>query len=115
MICTNCDTDTSQPETNPKDAKTNTGAAAGNGTKASGSGSGAAAQPTPAPTKKNSAVYVTGLPDDIDADELRDFFGKYGIIAESLDGNDKRIKLYNDSEGKFKGEALISEFPACAI
>lgn len=101
-----CDgTDTSQPESNPKDAKTNTGA--GNGAGASAAGSGA--QPAPANAKKNSAVYVTGLPDDIDADELRDFFSRYGIIAESLDGDSKRIKLYNDSEGNFKGEALISE------
>lgn len=88
------DTDGSQPETNPKDAKANTGAA----------GPGAAKTP-----RQNSAIYVTGLPDDIDADELRDFFGKYGIIAESLDDNGKRIKLYNDKDGKFTGEALISE------
>jgi HIV Tat-specific factor 1 len=54
---------------------------------------------------------VTGLPEDIDADELRKFFSRYGIIAESLDDNGKRIKLYNDKDGKFKGEALISTLP----
>lgn len=64
------DTDISQPESNPKDAKTNT--EAGNGAGSTGTGSGA--QPKTTSTKKNSAVYVTGLPDDIDADELRDFF-----------------------------------------
>lgn len=53
---------------------------------------------------------MTGLPEDIDADELREFFGKYGIIAESLDDNGKRIKLYNDQDGNFKGEALISKY-----
>lgn len=58
---------------------------------------------------------MTGLPEDIDADELRDFFSRYGIIAESLDDNGKRIKLYNDKDGRFKGEALISESVAATL
>lgn len=98
-----------QPDSNPKHAKANTGAGAGTAGSEAGSGkTTTAATKTP---RQNSAVYVTGLPEDIDADELRDFFCRFGIIAESLDDNGKRIKLYNDKDGKFKGEALISEFP----
>ncbi|KAK5741357.1 hypothetical protein LTR17_004064 [Elasticomyces elasticus] len=55
----------------------------------------------------NTAIYVTGLPDDVDAEELYDVFKKYGVIAEGIDDNTPRIKLYNDDEGNFKGEALI--------
>ncbi|KAK3646952.1 hypothetical protein LTR22_013979 [Elasticomyces elasticus] len=55
----------------------------------------------------NTAIYVTGLPDDVDVEELYDVFKKYGVIAESVDDNTPRIKLYNDNEGNFKGEALI--------
>ncbi|KAK5717757.1 hypothetical protein LTR15_008596 [Elasticomyces elasticus] len=55
----------------------------------------------------NTAIYVTGLPDDVDAEELYDVFKKYGVIAEGVDDNNPRIKLYNDDEGNFKGEALI--------
>lgn len=65
----------------------------------------AASKPKPA----NTAIFVTGLPDDVGKEELRDVFKKYGIINESIDDDEKRIKLYNDKDGKFKGEALIGE------
>lgn len=43
-------------------------------------------------------------------EEVRTCFQKYGIIAESPDDNEKRVKLYNDKDGNFKGEALIIYF-----
>lgn len=53
---------------------------------------------------------MTGLPQDVDHEELRDHFKKFGLISESIDDNEKRVKLYNDKDGNFKGEALISAY-----
>ena len=64
----------------------------------------------PKKERRNNAVYVTSLPEDVDVDELRQVFSRYGVIAESLDGDAPRIKLYNDETGKFKGDALIVYF-----
>ncbi|TKA78628.1 hypothetical protein B0A55_02670 [Friedmanniomyces simplex] len=55
----------------------------------------------------NTAVYITSLPEDVDVEELHQVFSRYGVIAESLDSDAPRIKLYTDDEGEFKGEALI--------
>ena len=64
----------------------------------------------PKKERKNNAVYVTSLPDDVDVEEIRQVFSKYcGVIAESLDGDAPRIKLYYDDTGKFKGDALIGK------
>ncbi|KAF3427299.1 hypothetical protein E2986_05133 [Frieseomelitta varia] len=53
----------------------------------------------------NTAVYVSGLPLDITLDELTEFFNKCGLIARDEKGKD-RIKLYKDSNGQPKGDAL---------
>ncbi|KAK1823976.1 hypothetical protein LTR12_001509 [Friedmanniomyces endolithicus] len=58
----------------------------------------------------NTAVYITSLPDDVDVEELHQVFSRYGVIAESLDSDAPRIKLYTNEEGNFKGEALIVYF-----
>ncbi|KAK0914851.1 hypothetical protein LTR02_001586 [Friedmanniomyces endolithicus] len=58
----------------------------------------------------NTAVYITSLPDDVDVEELHQVFSRYGVIAESLDSDAPRIKLYTNEEGEFKGEALIVYF-----
>ncbi len=58
----------------------------------------------------NTAVYITSLPDDVDVEELHQVFSRYGVIAESLDSDAPRIKLYTNEEGEFKGEALIGTF-----
>ncbi|KAK5132902.1 hypothetical protein LTR08_008348 [Meristemomyces frigidus] len=64
----------------------------------------------PKKERRNTAVYVTSLPEDVDVDEIHQVFSKYGVIAESLDGDAPRIKLYNNEDGKFKGDALIVYF-----
>ncbi|KIW01297.1 hypothetical protein, variant [Verruconis gallopava] len=64
----------------------------------------------PRAEKQNSAVYVTSLPLDVTVDEVYEVFSKYGIIAEEIDSNKPRIKLYTDEEGKPKGDALIVYF-----
>ena len=59
--------------------------------------------------RKNTAIYVTSLPLDATEDEIYDTFSKYGVIAESAENDQPRIKLYADDKGKFKGDALIGE------
>lgn len=56
-------------------------------------------------------MYVTGLPLDATVDEVYEVFSrKGGVIAEEIDSGAPRIKLYTDSEGKFKGDALVVFF-----
>ena len=69
----------------------------------------------PRPERKNNAIYVTSLPDDVTAEELHDVFCRYGVIAESADSNKPRIKLYADDQGNFKGDALIGELPSACV
>ncbi|XWW92595.1 hypothetical protein V2A60_000520 [Cordyceps javanica] len=61
--------------------------------------------------KQNTAVYVTGLPPDATVDEVHQLFSrKGGVIAEEIDSGNPRIKMYNDADGNFKGDALIVFF-----
>lgn len=61
--------------------------------------------------RQNTAVYVTGLPSDATVDEVHELFSrKGGVIAEEIDSGAPRIKMYNDAEGNFKGDALIVFF-----
>ncbi|XP_076754489.1 RRM1_TatSF1_like and RRM2_TatSF1_like domain-containing protein barc [Xylocopa sonorina] len=53
----------------------------------------------------NTAIYVSGLPLDITMEELIALFNKCGLIARDEKGKDK-IKLYRDSNGQPKGDAL---------
>ncbi|KAG7208479.1 hypothetical protein KM043_014705 [Ampulex compressa] len=55
----------------------------------------------------NTAIYVSGLPLDITLEELTELFGKCGLIARDEKGKDK-IKLYKDSAGEPKGDALCT-------
>lgn len=54
-----------------------------------------------------TAIYVTGIPLDATKDEIISVFDRFGVITESLDTDEKRVYMYNDDEGKFKGDALI--------
>lgn len=54
---------------------------------------------------------MTGLPLDVTVDEVHEVFSrKAGVVAEEIDSGAPRIKLYEDSQGKFKGDALIVFF-----
>ncbi|KAL2054570.1 hypothetical protein ABVK25_005318 [Lepraria finkii] len=57
--------------------------------------------------RKNTAVYVTSLPDSTTVDEVQRIFSRCGVIAEEIDSGKPRIKLYTDEQGKFKGDALV--------
>lgn len=56
---------------------------------------------------QNTAVYVTSLPLDATKEEIEEVFSRYGLIAESIDTEDKRVKMYTDDDGNFTGEALV--------
>ncbi|KAJ5516357.1 hypothetical protein N7527_007917 [Penicillium freii] len=58
----------------------------------------------------NTAVWVTKIPLDAELSEIQDLFSKYGILAEELDTGKPRIKMYNDENGNFNGEALVVYF-----
>lgn len=56
---------------------------------------------------KNTAVYVSELPEDVTVDELVQYFSKCGIIMDEIMTGKPRVKLYCDEEDKLKGDALI--------
>ncbi len=65
--------------------------------------------------KKNTAVFVSGLPQDASLGEIAEYFGKYGVIMDDMFTGGPRIKLYtasqeaavNGEEAAFNGEALV--------
>lgn len=49
-------------------------------------------------TKKNTWVYVNGLPLDVTVQEVHDFFSKCGVIQQDVTTGEPRIKLYKNKE-----------------
>lgn len=41
---------------------------------------------------------------------MQSVFSKCGVIAEEIDSGKPRIKLYEDEQGNFKGDALVVYF-----
>ncbi|CAK4031197.1 related to cold sensitive U2 snRNA supressor [Lecanosticta acicola] len=78
-----------------------------NSSKSAKTAPGATASTKPKQPKPNTAIYVTGIPADAHLDEIKTLFSRCGAIQESVESDEKRIKMYYDREGKFKGEALI--------
>lgn len=69
----------------------------------------------PAAERKNTAVYVSNLPLNTDVEELLRVFSRCGVVAEEIDGQKPRIKMYIDDQGNFKGDALIVYFRAESV
>lgn len=61
----------------------------------------------PPKPQKQTAIYVTGLPDDTTIDELFEHFSKVGVIMDDMFTGGPRIKLYENEDGTLKGDALV--------
>lgn len=59
---------------------------------------------------KTTAVYVSGLPLDITKEELIAFMAKCGIIKKDTETGEYKVKLYEDEQGRPKGDALVVYF-----
>lgn len=92
----------------PEDGPVNIAAGNKRGKKAAASSSSNNGASTSSKSK-NTAVYITGLPWDTDADELAARFGKFGIIEED-DAGYPKVKLYAREDGTFSGDALVVYF-----
>lgn len=64
----------------------------------------------PKKPRVNTAVYVTSIPLDADQEEIQHVFSKCGVIAEEIESGKPRIKMYEDDQGLFKGDALVVYF-----
>ncbi|KAI7881427.1 hypothetical protein K492DRAFT_128874 [Lichtheimia hyalospora FSU 10163] len=60
--------------------------------------------------RPNTSVYVTGVPSDATVEEIKEVFTKCGVIMEDLDSGQPKIKIYQDAEGRPKGDALVTYF-----
>lgn len=58
--------------------------------------------------KKNSSVYITNLPKDVTKEEILEFFKKAGSIRLDFTTGEEKIKIYEDAEGKRKGDGLVT-------
>ncbi|KAJ1606156.1 putative splicing factor [Cryptosporidium canis] len=56
----------------------------------------------------NTSIYITGLPKDVSLGEMKDFFGRGGVIRIDPATLAPKIKLYLDQEtNEFTGNALV--------
>ncbi|CDW88320.1 rna binding domain protein [Stylonychia lemnae] len=58
-------------------------------------------------TKVNTFIYIQGLPLDITHEDLKEFFGRCGVIRLDPNTGQEMIKIYKDSDGNPKGDARI--------
>ena len=57
--------------------------------------------------RMNTFVYVSGLPLNIDEEELKVFFNKCGAIMIDPNTGQAKIRVYRDQSGAVKGDARI--------
>ena len=94
---------------NKKRKKGDEGGGGSSSTNARASSSKSQPQSQQTAASKNTAVWVTNLPPDIDTETIASVFSKAGVLLIGDDGN-PRIKMYYNEDGKFRGEALVMYF-----
>mmetsp|Transcript_1014 Transcript_1014/g.2791 ORF Transcript_1014/g.2791 Transcript_1014/m.2791 type:complete len:490 (+) Transcript_1014:492-1961(+) len=95
-------------------------AKAGNGAAANGKGNGNAngakkKKRKRAWAKTSSWIYVEGLPADITVEELKEHFGKTGVIAMDPRTGGPKIKIYRDADGNPKGDGSVCYASAASV
>lgn len=55
----------------------------------------------------NTFIYITGLPDDVTKEELRDHFVRCGVIRLDPNTGEDQIRIYTNDQGIPKGDARI--------
>lgn len=58
--------------------------------------------------KKNTNLYISGLPSFITVDAVKEFFSRAGVIRIDKFTGMPKIKLYRDFDNKLKGDGLVS-------
>ena len=58
--------------------------------------------------KHNTKVYVSNLPEEMSLQEFVDLMQKCGLVLKNAESGEYKVKMYRDSEGHFKGDALCS-------
>ena len=61
----------------------------------------------------NTKVYVSSLPKDFTEQQFLDFMQKCGVVLKDPETGKHKIKLYKDSDGNFKGDALCTYVKVC--
>lgn len=60
------------------------------------------------PNEQNTKVYVTGLPEDITEEEFVEVMSKCGLVERDSKTQKMKVKIYMDSNGYPKGDALCT-------
>lgn len=65
--------------------------------------------------KENPNVYVSGLPPDVTAQELEPLFKRAGVLKLDMETCASKIRVYAGSDGKCKGDALVTFANAASV
>ena len=57
---------------------------------------------------RNTNVYVSGLPLDIEESDFETMMSKYGVISKNLETKKLKLKLYADENGGLKGDGICT-------
>lgn len=65
--------------------------------------------------RKNTAIYVSGLPSSATFEDIEEYFKKCGIIMVDFETGKAKIKMYKDEQGQFKGDCTVFYFQDASV